>query len=293
MKRILFSLLFVSALTSTATASEVAAAAAQTTTTLSLSGVPVTGWNQIYGAPARDLRRVDFLNFHVAGVFNPNGQALPVTASTSPHALLASYAAPDVYLAFFGVADAQNIPNQNIPYADYPHLSTHDSQFGPIPQLSENPDWFGVSNGAENRGLTVARWLQASGAMRFECKPGARPSYSVSVQHAIPGGLYTVWGFYFDQQINQLMPDYAFGGTSSNVFVADMDGRIEGKRALSFCPQKVTSRDRYIPVAQFLVYHPDGRVNAAVGHTVNTPPFIGPGMTATPQIMFPMPKNGF
>lgn len=267
--------------------------AASATTPLAVRGVAVTGWNQIYGAPARDLRLVNFLNFHVAGVFNPDGQALPVAANTSPNALLASYAAPDVYLAFFGVPDAQNIPDQNIPYADYPHLSTHDSQFGPVPQLSENPEWFGVSNGAENRGLTVDRWLKASGAMRFECRPGARPSYTVSVENAIPGGLYTIWGFYFDQGINQLMPDFAFGGTSSNVFVADMDGRIQGKRALSFCPQNVTIRDRYVPVAQFLVYHPDGRVNAAVGHTVNTPPFIGPGMTATPQIMFPMPKDGF
>jgi len=276
-----------------ATAQSAPSAESQRESKLDIRGVPVTGWNQIYGSPARELRFVGDLNFDVAGVFNPDGQALPIGADTSPDALLASYAAPDVYLAFFGVADAQNVPDQNIVYADYPHLLTHDSQFGPLPQLTDNPDWFGKSNGAENAGLTVRKWLSLSGAMRFECKPNERPSYSVKVRNAIAGGLYTIWGFYFDQDVGQLMPDFAFGGTSANVFVADKDGRIEGSRALNFCPQQVTAQDRYVPVATFLVYHPDGRVNAAVGHTVATPPFIGPGMTASPQIMFAMPREGF
>lgn len=293
MKRIILSIILASALTTAVANEAVKPAAQQGSNKLLINGIPVTGWNQIYGAPATDLRFVGSMNFDVAGVYNPNGKALPITATTSPDALLASYAAPEVYLAFFGVADAENAPDQNIPYADYPHLISHDSQFGPIPQLSENPDWFGISNGSENRGLTVRRWLEISGTMRLECKPGKRPFYAVDVRDAIPGGLYTVWGFYFDQQANQLMPDYAFGGTSANAFVADMDGRIEGKRALNHCPQDATTYDRYVPVATFLVYHPDGRVNAAVGHIVATPPYAGPGMTATPEIMFPMPKAGF
>lgn len=260
---------------------------------LTIEGVGVTGWNQIFGAPARDLRFVGDLNFDVAGVFNPDGQALPIDENTSPDALLASYAAPDVYLAFFGVPGAENTPNQNIPYADYPQILEHDSTMGPLPQLAENPFWFGKSNGAETRGLTVERWLTIEGEMRFTCLPNRRPTYSLRVSNAIPGGLYTVWGFYFDQGTGQLMPDYAFGGTSANTFVADIDGEIRGKRALNSCPQQVGRSERYVPVATFLVFHPDGRVNAAVGHTVATPPFIGPGMTATPQIMFPMPKGEF
>lgn len=260
---------------------------------LDIQGAPVTGWNQIYGSPATDLRLVGELNFDVAGVFNPDGPALPVGADTSPDALLASYAAPEVYLAFFGIAGAENTPNQNIPYADYPQILEHNSNMGPLPQLAENPDWFGKSNGAEMRGLTVAKWLDTSSRMRFTCLPGKRPLYSLRVNNAIAGGLYTVWGFYFDQVAGQLMPDFAFGGTSANVFVADANGRISGTRALSVCPQKIRMSERYIPVAMFLVFHPDGRVNAAVGHTVATPPFIGPGMTATPQIMFPMPKGEF
>lgn len=270
-----------------------APADAQGDVKLTLEGVPVTGWNKVYGDPAADLRFVGFFNMGVAGVFNPDGPALPVDGTTSPDALLASYADPVVYSAFFGIPNAEDTPNQNIPYADYPQIRTHDGQMGSLPQLSENPDWFGKSNGAETRGLTVGDWLQISGSLKLMCLPDQRPFYHLKVRDAIPGGLYTLWGFYFDQETGQIMPDYAFGGTSANAYVADMDGSIEATRALNTCLQRISPDERYIPIASFLTFHPDGRVNAAVGHTVGVPPFIGPGMTATPQIMFPMPRDAF
>lgn len=256
---------------------------------VTLEGLPVTGWNQRFGEPVTSLRFVGDFNLAVGGVFNPDGQALPIDQSTSPDALMASYAAPDVYLLFFGVPNAETVPNQNIPYADYPQLLTHDSQFGPLPQLADNPEWWGKSNGARVAGLTVDRWLQAEGRVTFVCSPAHGSSYELAVDHAIPGGLYTIWGFYFDQEAGQLQPDFAFGGTSANVFTADKDGRIRGSRALNFCPQGVGAAERYQLVNLFLVFHPDGRVNAAVGHQAATPPFNGPGMTATPEMMFPMP----
>ena len=172
-------------------------------------------------------------------------------------------------------------------------MVTHDSQLGTLPQMSENPDWFGKSNGAKNRGLTVGDWLSAKGSMKFKCNRNESAFYEVTASNMIPGGLYTVWGFYFDQDVGSLMPDFAFGGTSANVFTADRNGKINGARDLNFCPQKVTISDRYVPVNMFLVYHPDGRVHASVGHPVNTPPFIGPGMVAIPQLLFPMPTEGF
>jgi hypothetical protein len=260
---------------------------------LKLKGRPVTGWNQIYGAPVSNLRFVGALNFDVGGVYNPEGPALPIGADTSPLAKMASYAAPDVYLAFFGVPNAQNSPNQNILYADYPQILTHDeNDTGTLPQLNENPNWFGKSNGAKSRDLTVRDWVSAKGSMKFICND-AGAYYKVSASNLIPGGLYTIWGFYFDQNFGSLMPDFAFGGTSANVFSADRHGKIRSSKDLSFCPQKVTIDDPQVPVAMFLVYHPDGRVHASVGHPVNTPPFIGPGVLATPQLMFAMPKTGF
>lgn len=256
-----------------------------------LEGHPVTGWNQRLGEPVAELRFVGRMNLAVGGVFNPGGPALPIDQTTPLDALMASYAAPQVYLAFFGVPDAENVPNQNILYQDYPQLRTHDSTFGPLPQLQDNPEWWGKSNGAQVKGLTVGDWLQPEGRMTFVCSPSQGNYYELSVEGAIPGGLYTVWGFYFDQQAGQLQPDFAFGGTSANVFTADKDGKIEGSRTLNFCPQGVEAHERYQLVNTFLVFHPDGRVNAAVGHTVATPPFNGPGMTATPQMMFPVPLD--
>ncbi len=270
------------------------AVASESKKKLSIEGVSVTGWNQTLGVPAKDLRFVGNTMFDVGGVFSPDGQALPIDSNTSLDAYMASYAAPDVYLAFFGVPGAENTPYQNIKYADYPQITKHDSQMGALPQLADNPDWFGKSNGAVTKNLTVGKWLEASGKMSFVCKKNETPYYKVDVENAIPGGLYTVWGFYFNVAAGQLMPDFAFGGTSANVFVSDKDGKIEGSRSLNFCPQQVPETAGYIPVNMFLVYHPDGRVNAAVGHTVATAPdFIGPGMTATPQLMFPMPKDNF
>lgn len=258
-----------------------------------LKGHPVTGWNKTYGNPATNLRFVGQLNFDVGGVYNPDGRSLPIGSDTSPDALMASYAAPDVYLAFFGVQNAENVPNQNILYADYPQIIKHDSQTGPLPQLSDNPDWFGKSNGAKNKDLTVADWVSIGGSMKLKCNRDGSSFYKLNISNAIPGGLYTMWGFYFDQDIGSLMPDYAFGGTSANVFTADRNGKIKGARDLNICLQDINREDRYVPVNMFLVYHPDGRVHASVGHPVNTAPFIGPGMIATPQLMFAMPSENF
>lgn len=257
-----------------------------------VSGLAVNGWNRIFGDPAIQLRFVGPTAFAVGGVFNPDGPALEINNDTSPDALMASYAAPEVYLAFFGVPNAESVPNQNILYENYPQLVAHDSQQGPLPQLADNPEWWGKSNGARVKGLTVGQWLQARGRVKFTCGPDGN-YYTLTLRRMIPGGLYTVWGFYFDQESGELQPDFAFGGTSANVFTANRRGSLRSSRDLSFCPLTVGDDERYQLVNLFVVFHPDGRVNASVGHTVATPPFNGPGMTATPQVMFAIPDFDF
>lgn len=111
------------------------------------------------------------------------------------------------------------------------------------------------------------------------------------MRNMVTGGLYTLWGFYFDQQQGSLQQDFPFGGTSANVFVADRKGIIRGSRDLNVCLMTWGPNEPQQLVNIFAVYHPDGRVNAAVGHTIQTPPFIGPGMTATPQLMFAVPED--
>lgn len=258
----------------------------------SLDGIAVNGWNRILGDPAASLRFVDTLQFAVGGVFNPDGPALPVDNDTSLDALMASYASPSVYLAFFGIPDAEFTPNQNIPYADYPQIFKHDGTEGPLEPVLENPEWWDYSNGAQTVGMTVADWLSAEGNIRFHCKRNGENWFDVRMRNMVPGGLYTLWGFYFDQAEGALQQDFPFGGTSANVFVADRDGRIRGSRDLNFCPMEIAPDERRQLVSIFAVFHPDGRVNAAVGHTVGIgPDFIGPGMTATPQVMFPFPDQ--
>lgn len=257
-----------------------------------IRGVSVNGWNRVLGTPAvENLPFVGNLGFAVGGVLNPDGPALPIDNDTPLDALMASYAAPDVYLAFFGVDGAEDVPNQNIPYADYPQIFKHDGTSGPLEQHLETDEWWDYTNGAQTDGYTVGDWLSAFGRITFTCSPTEGNYYQLRLRNMIPGGLYTVWGFYFDTEAGQLQQDFPFGGTSANVFVANHKGNILGTRALSFCPMKIEDDERNQLVNLFVVYHPDGRVNAAVGHTVAEPPFNGPGMTATPQVMFPFPEN--
>lgn len=257
----------------------------------SIRAVAVNGWNRVFGSPATHLRFVGDLQFAVGGALGSEGTAVEIDDQTPLDALLASYAAPEVYLAFFGVPGAETVPNQGIPYADYPQIFKHDGTSGPLQQHLENPEWWDYSNGAQTKGLTLERWLEAQGKIRFVCSESEGNYYELRLRNMIPGGLYTVWGFYFDQAVGQLQQDFPFGGTSANVFVADRKGEISSSRSLSFCPMTIDPSERNQLVNLFVVFHPDGRVNAAVGHTVAMPPFNGPGMTATPQLMFPVPES--
>lgn len=257
----------------------------------SVSAVAVNGWNRVLGSPAAQLRFVGNLQFAVAGVLGADGTAVEIDDQTPLDAPLASYAAPEVYLAFFGVPNAETVPNQGILYADYPQIFKHDGTATSMQQHLDNPAWWDYSNGARTNGLTVETWLQARGQVRFVCSESEGNHYELKLSKMIPGGLYTVWGFYFDQATGQLQQDFPFGGTSANVFVADRKGKIRSSRSLSFCPMTIDASERNQLVNLFVVFHPDGRVNAAVGHTVTAPPFNGPGMTATPQLMFPIPES--
>lgn len=260
--------------------------------TASIRGIGVNGWNRVYGDPAATLRLVGQMNMAVGGAYNPNGpDPLPIDNNTPPTTLMGTYADPEVYLALFGVPDAQNSPNQNIPYADYPQFIHHDGQAMPMEQLLDNQEWWEYSNGAMVKDYTVGDWLSGEGSIQFVCDETNGHYFELTMKNMVPGGLYTIWGFYFDTQIGMLQQDFPFGGTSANVYVADRHGDIHGSRWLNFCPMDVDPSERMQLVNLFVVYHADGNVYAAIGHEVATPPFIGPGVTATPQVMFPVPES--
>jgi len=256
-----------------------------------INGIAVTGWNRILGEPAADLRFVGNLSFAVAGVYNPDGPALPVTNDTSMDALMATYANPDVYAAFFGIQGAENITTQNILYRDVAHVLDNFNTTGPIPQLQETDTWWEINNGAENADYTVGDWLAASGRVNFFCNPAQGPHYTVRMRDLIPGGLYTLWAFYFNQQTGNLHPGIPFGGTSANVFVADRNGRLNGDRALNVCPMDIAPEEDRQLVTLVLIYHTNGQVEAGVDLVFDDPPVTGPGITATPQLFFPFPEQ--
>jgi len=261
----------------------------------SIKGEAVTGWNQRMGMPVTALNYVGELNFNVGGVCGETA-AEPVGVDTPLDALMCTYADPPIYKLFFGIDVTDSMPeNQNVVYRDYPQIVDPIGSEAVLPKISTVP-WYKAANGAESEGLTVERWLKAKGNIRFICH-GEKNLLVLKARHLVPGGLYTMWGFYFDQfsppppeGTGGLQPDLAFGGTSANVFVADDKGAIEASRDLGFCPQNWPKSEPFQLINLHLVYHPEGRVYGAVAHQVHVAPsHAGPGMVAIPQLMFAMP----
>lgn len=257
----------------------------------SIDGIAVTGWNQVLGKPATTLRFLGQMNIPVIGVQNNDGPLpRPIGIDTPLDAVVATYAAPEIYIPFWGILNPEELPRQNIPFGEYPQTVLQDGSEAILPQLQNNPDWWSSSNGARMDNLTVEEWLQAEGKVRFVCGPDG-DYFQLNMRNMIPGGLYTIWGFYFDTETNMMGPDFAFGGTSANVFTADRHGKIRGSRDLNFCPMTIPEDDRIQLLNLFVVHHADGRVYSGVDHMVWTPPFIGSGITTSPQVMFAIPES--
>lgn len=261
-----------------------------------VKGEAVTGWNQRMGQPVKNLPIVGPLNFSLNGVCGEE-HASPITADTDTTSQLCTYADPAIYQFIFNSEVTPEFPkNQNIRLSEFPQIFTSDGQEKALPSV-HNAQWFEASNGSQSFGYTVDDWLAAKGSMTFRCKPGDN-SYQLRASNLVPGGLYTLWLFYFDQ-VNPpppqgtggFQPDLAFGGASANVFVADRYGRINGTRDMGFCPQAWSEDEQYQPLNLHLVLHPEGRVYGTVAEQTLAPPFNGgPGIVAIPQLMFTLPR---
>lgn len=254
-----------------------------------LQGVAVTGWNKRKGEAAFILPILGGLFLDVGGVYDESGVSVPIGAGTSCDAFMACYANLDMYFLFFNQPIAERYPNQNVKFDKYESIVRHNSEATTL-KMRDQVLWWEKSNGNGVEGITLNTWLGASGTIEFEdCDGEEGPVIHLNVTGAIPGGLYTLWGFFYDQHLpwpRGLQLDFPFGGTSNNVYVADADGSVTATRRASRCISKSSNEERRQLINIFFVFHPDGRVNAAVGHFVNTPPFLGPGCTAIPQIMW-------
>lgn len=255
---------------------------------ITIKGIAVNGFNQVLGSPAADLRFLGDMNFPIISAVSENGEIKPIDSETEPDALLISQIIDQVYADVFGIFDTESIPLQGRDFADLPQIINLNGNKSVLPQLNENSDWWTRSNGSQLRGYKVKQWLEAQGRLRLQCRNNKQGIYKLKLRKLVPGGLYTVWAFFFDQQENKLITDIPFGGTSANVFSADFRGNAEIKQALNFCPQGIEESERYQLIEVCVVLHPDGQTYSGVPHTVASNPFIGPGINALPHIMFPV-----
>lgn len=253
-----------------------------------IKGIAITGFNMVRGRPAANLRFIGETSFPIISAISEDGEIRAIDNETEPDDLIISNAIDQIYTNIFGIADTQSIPLQGNDFADLPQLTDLAGNESILPQLSENADWWTRSNGAQLRGYKVKQWLKAKGKLRIQCRNDKEAVYKLKLRNLVPGGLYTVQAFFFDQQENQLITDIPFGGTSANVFSADFRGNASVNQALNFCPDEIDESDRFQLIEVCVVLHTDGKVYAGVPHTVLKKPYIGPGINALPHIMFPI-----
>lgn len=266
------------------------------TSIVAQAGYAVTGWNQRLGESLVELPFIGAMSFAINGVCGDEA-SMAIDANTPSNAKLCTHADPLIYKAIFNVDVTAEFPrNQNIPLADFPQIYSSDGKSKPLSNVKTAP-WFEATNGAHLKNYRVKDWLKAKGEIRYVCAP-EKNYYEISASNLVPGGLYTLWLFYFDQLnppppagTGGLQPDLAFGGSSANVMVADMDGNLRSRQRINFCPQRWPASEQYQPLNLHLVLHPEGRVYGTVAEQLMAPAHEGgPGVVAIPQLMFTFPK---
>lgn len=260
-------------------------------------GHAVTGWNQRLGKTVAEMPIIGWMSFPINGVCGRYSSSV-IDANTSLDAPLCTHADPLIYKAIFNVDVTPDFPlNQNIPLSDFPQIYRSTGESIALKPVRESP-WYEPANGSISKNYRVKDWLRAEGSIRFVCT-GRKNFYEIQASHLVPGGLYTLWLFYFDQVnlppplgTGGLQPDLAFGGSSANVFVADMNGDLNGKQQINFCPQRWGRGEQYQPLNLHLVLHPEGRVYGTVAEQLLKAPHEGgPGIVAIPQLMFTFPPS--
>lgn len=259
-------------------------------------GHAVTGWNQRLGQTVAEMPIIGWMSFPINGVCGERFSTV-IDANTPLDARLCTHADPLIYKVIFNVDVTSEFPlNQNIALSDFPQIYRSTGESKTLKPTLETP-WYEPANGSISKNYRVKDWLKAEGSIRFVCT-GRKNYYEIQARNLVPGGLYTLWLFYFDQVnlppphgTGGLQPDLAFGGSSANVLVADMNGDLSGKQKLNFCPQRWSKTEQYQPLNLHLVLHPEGRVYGTVAEQLMKPPHEGgPGIVAIPHLMFTFPR---
>ncbi len=211
----------------------------------------VTGVNRFLSEPVFNLGPFGGLGFNDIGAYNPNGgEALPLTADSSPDTVLASLVDP-VFLQAFGVSPSTvNSATLNIPMRDVGVYVAPDGTRGPIKSILSSPQ-MAPSRAGLDTPITLGRWLKARGVARISCsKQTAR--LQIEMSGLIEKALYDVWGV----MLTARGPAPICLGGSPCAFVTDDKGSASFSRDLNFCPYKLRTTE--VPLGEIeILYHAD------------------------------------
>ncbi len=250
----------------------------QSAQTVVIKGVPVTGPNRfcdtlLWSFEDQDIAPLDFpqVGAFVPGQERPDDlsgatcvadQILatihdPVLSTDPPGPAPAIVPEPDVRL--------QNIPLRDVPKAGgafsgglagvrlLGQLTTESFQ-GPFPVYSSAPQ----------EHVTLGKWAEARGKMRYQCNADGTAYLDASFDNLIANGLYSLWGIWRTPTPDGGVADVPapFGGIP-NAVSADGNGRARLSRTLPHCPSVPTANDSLV-LWVTLAYHSDSALYGGV-----------------------------
>jgi hypothetical protein len=211
----------------------------------------VTGVNRFLSEPVFNLGPFAGIGFNDLGAYNANGgEALPLTADSSPDTVLASLVDP-FFLQAFGVSPSTvNTATLNIPLRDVGVIVAPDGTRAPIRSTFASPQ-MAPSRASLDTPITLGRWLKAKGVARIRCA-GQSAKLQIEMSGLIEHSLYDVWGV----MLTAHGPAPICLGGSPCAFITDEKGTASFDRDLNFCPYKLRATE--VPLGEIeILYHAD------------------------------------
>ena len=228
---------------------------------LHVRGFAVTGMNRLLTQPVNDWgpSSIGAFGFESFGVHNPSGSlATPLTPSTPPSALLATWVDP-FWLEATGIPESAIITLLNIPLREIRMIVDVTGQDRRILPEHLNATQRQASLASPSGPITLGTWLKASGHGTFNCGGSGAPGrVKLTMDGLLPYGVYTVWAVF---GVGTSVVPAPLGGLS-NVVVPDAKGRAVFERDLNFCPTDLKPGEAPLLIVD-VVFHGDNRLYGA------------------------------
>lgn len=253
-----------------------------------IQGIPVTGINELCGAPVFNLPLPSplppTLRATNVGQYNPDGP-LPVPLSPtncSSDIVLATTTDPG-FLAATGTPDA-NPGVKNIPLRQNFVITGNDGSRSQVPSLDEVPgNALPPTRSNPDNAITLGQWLKVKGTLTIKCRANGKRTVEGRFTRLIPHGIYTMWGVWTTTPPGPPIVAVPLGGIP-NALVPDRRGNALFFRELASCPMGETE-DGSVMLFITLAYHSDSELNGALpeigGVTTTIQPSSGDAFTTT------------